>query len=131
MTWSETLGPVFLLLFPAILLVVFFATSRRGLAKAARNPDPVVALVEKVDRRSGKLIVRSRVPGAERSHVDTFAQPETALRVPPPAGAAADQHWVLALRLPDGRHYVLDSELARLDLTADERNRLLSAARGY
>jgi hypothetical protein len=131
MTWSELLGPVFLLLFPAIALLVFFATSRRGLAKAARNPDPVVLPVEKVIRQPGKTIVHTRLPGATRPHADSFANPEMPLQVAPPAGGPADQQWVLALRSPTGRHYVLDSQLARLDLPEDERNRLLSAARGY
>ena len=53
------------------------------------------------------------------------------LQVPPPPGAPADQQWVLALKSPKGRPHVLDSELAWLDLTDDERSRLLSAARGY
>src|ERR1044071_10087468 len=48
MTWSELLGPVFLLLLPAMTLLAFFATSRRGLALAVRNPDPIAVPVEKV-----------------------------------------------------------------------------------
>ena len=131
MTWSELLGPVFLLLFPAIALLFFFAASRRGLAKAARNPDPVIVPVEKVIRQPGRLIVHTRAPGAPRPYADSFANPETALQVPPPLGAPADQQWVLALKSPNGRHYVLDSQLAWLDLPDDERNRLLSAARFY
>ena len=63
--------------------------------------------------------------------VDTFPIPAMPLQVPPPAGAPADQQWVLALKAPNGRHYVLDSELAWLDLTDDERAGVLSAARGY
>jgi hypothetical protein len=131
MTWSELLGPIFLLLFPAIALFFFFASSRRGLAKAARNPDPIIVPVEKVIRRPGKLVVHTRLPGAPRPYADSFSNPETALQVPPPPGAPADQQWVLALKSPKGRHYVLDSQLAWLDLSEDERNRLLSAARGY
>jgi hypothetical protein len=131
MTWSELLGPVFLLLFPAIALLFFFASSRRGLAKAARNPEPVVVPVEKVIRQSGKTIVHTREAGAPRPFVDSFAAPEMPLVVPPPVGAAAEQEWVLALKAPGGRHYVLDAELAWLDLADDERSRLLSAARSY
>jgi hypothetical protein len=131
MTWSELLGPIILLLLPAMALLVFFATSRRGLAKAARNPDPVIVPVEKVIRQPGRLTIYTRIPGAARPYADTFPVPDTALQVPPPAGAHADQQWVLALRSPKGRHYVLDSQLTWLDLAEDERNRLLSAARGY
>jgi hypothetical protein len=130
-TWSEILGPIFLLLFPAIGLLVFFAVSRRGLARAARNPDPVIVAVEKVIRQPRKLLLHTRLPGAARVRVDSFAQPEEPLLVPPPPGAPDGQQWVLALRAPGGGHYVLDSRLARLDLPEDERNRLLSAARGY
>jgi len=53
------------------------------------------------------------------------------LVVPAPEGSPPDQQWVLALQAPNGRHHVLDSQLAWLDLEDDERNRLLSAARGY
>jgi hypothetical protein len=131
MTWSELIGPIALLLLPAVALLAFFATSRRGLAKAARNPDPVIVPVEKVIRQPGRTTIHSRMPGAQRPHADTFRNPETALLVPPPAGSPADQQWVLALKSPQGRHYVLDSQLAWLDLPEDERNRVLSAARGY
>ena len=132
MTWSELLGPFFLLLFPALLFAGYIAAaSRRGLAGAARNPDPVAVPVEKVIRQPNRLTIHSRLPGADRAFADSFANPETPLQVPPPAGAPADQQWVLALRSPKGRHYVLDSALAWLDLTDDERSRLLGAARGY
>jgi hypothetical protein len=131
MTWSELLGPMFLLLLPAAALLVFFATSRRGLAKAAANPEPVVVPIEKVIRQPGKLYVHTRAPGAQRPVVDTFANPAQPLQVPGPQGAPPDQQWVLALQSPGGRHHVLDSELAWLDLADDERSRVLSAARGY
>ena len=129
MTWSEILGPVFLLLFPAIGLLVFLAVSRRGLARAARNPDPIVVAVEKAIRQPRRLILHTRLPGAERVKVDSFAQGEEPLVVPAPPGAPEGQQWVLALRAPGGKHYVLDSRLAWLDLTEDERSRLLGAAR--
>jgi len=131
MTWSELLGPVFLLFLPAMTLIAFFATSRRGLASAARNPDPVAVPVEKAIRQPRKLFVHTRLPGAPKPRVDTFTDPEAPLAVPPPPAAPADQQWVLALKSPGGAHYVLDNALAWLDLTDEERNRLLSAARGY
>jgi len=132
MTWSELLGPLFLLLLPATALLVFFATSRRGLAKAAANPEPVIVPVEKAIRQPGKLYLHIRAPGAARPTVDVFATPALPLQVLPPEGASDDRQWVLALKSPGGRHYVLDSELARLDLTKEERRRvlMLSAARG-
>jgi hypothetical protein len=131
MTWSELLGPIFLLFLPGLVLLAFFFTSRRGLARAARNPAPVIVPVEKAIQQPGKIYLHSRLPGAARPHVDVFALPHAPLLVPPPPGASPGQQWVLALKAPNGRHYVLDSELAWLDLPEDERSRLLSAARGY
>ena len=84
MTWSELLGPVFLLLFPAIALLFFFATSRRGLAKAARNPDPVIVPVEKVIRQPGRLTIHTPASRAQGAPMPTpSASPRR-----PTAGAA-------------------------------------------
>ena len=126
MNWSELFGPVFLLIFPAATLLVFLMTSRRGLAKAARSPDPLIVPIEKVIRQPNKLYLHTRAPGAARPAVSAFPAPAMPLQVPGPG----DGQWVLALRSPDGRHYVLDADLAWLDLTDDERARLLAAARG-
>lgn len=131
MSWSELLGPAFLLLLPAVTLLIFFATSRRGLARAAQRPEPLIVPIEKVIRQPGKLYLHTRAPGAARPAVDVFPNPSTPLQVPAPAGAQPDQQWVLALKSPSGRHYVLDGALAWLDLGDDERRRLLDAARGY
>ena len=132
MTWSELIGPVFLLFLPALLFIGYItATSRRGLARAARVPDPVLAQVEKAIRQPSRLTIHTRIAGADRAYVDSFANPEAPFQVAPPAGAPSNQQWVLALRSPKGRHYVLDSQLAWLDFTDDERNRLFGAARGY
>jgi len=130
MTWSELLGPLFLLLLPGGTLLVFFLTSRRGLARAARSPEPAVVPVEKAIRQPGKLYLHTRAPGAARPAVDVFAHPAMPLLVPPPPGAPADRDWVLALKAPGGRHYVLDHALALLDLSDEERSRILHAARG-
>ncbi len=122
------LGPVLLLLIPGTVLAIFFFTSRRGLAKAARDPRPVIVPIEKVIRQPGKMYVHSRPPGAAKPFVDTFVEPATPLLVRPPAGAPPDQHWALALQSPRGRTYVLDSRLAPLDLTDEERTAVLNAA---
>lgn len=61
MTWSELIGPIFLLLLPAGALLAFLASSRRGLAKAARNPDPVIVPVEKVIRQPGRTTIHTRI----------------------------------------------------------------------
>lgn len=133
MTWSESIGPLSLLLLPAATLLVFFFTSRRGLAKAAQNPDPLIVPVEKLHRQmpANKLYVHFQPPGAARPLCDVFPGGASPLLVPPPLGAHPDQQWVLALKARNGRPYLLDSALAYLDLTDDERARVLSAARGY
>jgi hypothetical protein len=131
MSWSELLGPFFLLLLPAATFIAFFATARRGLAKAARHPDPLIVPVEKVIRQPGRLYLHTRAPGAPKPAVDSFPVPLVPLQVPAPYGAPSEQQWVLALKAPGGRHYVLDGALAWLDLTDDERGRVLNAARGY
>lgn len=129
-SWSELLGPIFLLLLPAATLLVFFATARRGLARAAHSPDPLLVPIEKMIRQPGKLYLHTRAPGAARATVDVFANSAMPLQAPAPPGSPPDQQWVLALKSPNGRHYVLDGALAWLDLTDDERSRVLRAARG-
>jgi hypothetical protein len=130
-TWSERIGPIALLLPALITLLVFFLTTRRKLAKAASSPEPVAVAIEKVIRQPAKLYLHTRAPGDARVVVSSFPNPEQPLIVPTPAGAPADQQWVLALRTPDGRHFVLDSALAWLDMSDEERRALLAAARGY
>jgi len=131
MTWSELIGPIGLLLIPGMLLLAFFFTSRKGLAKAAASPEPIVVAIEKAIRQPGKLYLHTRAPGADKPAVDTFPAPTMPLLVAPPRDAPGDQQWALALRSPKGRHYVLDSEIALLDLSPEERNAVLKAARGY
>ncbi|HEV2817459.1 MAG TPA: hypothetical protein VGW40_09610 [Allosphingosinicella sp.] len=130
MSWSELLGPALLLLLPAATLLVFFLTSRRGLARAAQKPEPLIVPIEKAIRQPGRLYLHTRAPGAARPAVDSFPDPLLPLLVPAPPGEPADRDWALALKAPNGRHYVLDSALAWLDLTDAERGRVLQAARG-
>jgi hypothetical protein len=131
MSWSELIGPFALLLIPGTLLLVFFLTSRRGLARAAANPQPLVVAVERAERNQGRIFLHTRAPGAAKAAIDSFSGTLMPLLVPPPPAASPEQHWALALKSPKGRHYVLDSELALLDLTPDERRAVLAAARGY
>lgn len=127
--WDEAYGPLFLLIMPAIVLAIFFFTGRRGLAAAARDPKPLIVPIEKVIRQPQKLYIHSRPPGAPRPFVDAFAHPATPLLVPPPPGSPPDQQWALALLSPKGRSYLLDSQLASLELSDEERATLLNAAR--
>jgi hypothetical protein len=127
--WDETLGPLFLLIIPAIVLAIFFLTSRRGLAQAAKDPRPAIVPIEKMIRQGNKLYLHTRPPGAERPSVDSFAAPAAPLLAPPPPGAPPGDQWVLALISPKGRAYALDDKLAWLDLTEIERAALLGVAR--
>jgi hypothetical protein len=131
MTWSELLGPVFLLFLPALALIPFFAGVRRGLARAAARPDPVIVPIERMlhQARANRLYVHFRAPGGAKPIVDSFAG-EAPLLVHPPSGSPPDQQWALALRGPGGRPYLLDSALAWLELQEGERRAVLAAAGG-
>jgi hypothetical protein len=131
MSWSELIGPFALLLIPGVLLLVFVLTSRRGLAAAAANPQPVVVEIEKAVRSPGRMFLHTRVPGADKAVVDTFSDPLAPLIVPPPPGTSVERQYALALKSPTGRHFVLDSALALLDLSPGERAAVLDAARAY
>ena len=130
MTWSELLGPVFLLLLPLAGLLWWWGTARGGLAAAAARPDPVIAPVEKAIRQmpANRLTVHFRPEGAARAYGATFGPGEEPLLVRPPAGAPEGQQWVLALRSPKGRPYALDAGLRDLDLTEEERASIRNAA---
>lgn len=126
--WDETFGPFLLLVIPAIVLAIFFFTARRGLAKAARDPKPLIVPIEKMIRQGNKLYTHSRPPGAARPFVDSFVAPAAPLLVPPPGGSPPDQQWGLALLSPTGRSYLLDDRLACLELSDHERAAVLRAA---
>ena len=83
--------------------------------------------IEKVIRQPNKLYIHTSAPGAARRIVGAFPAPALPLQVP---GMPATGNGCWRCRRPNGRHYVLDSELAWLDLTDEERSRLLAAARG-
>jgi hypothetical protein len=130
MTWSELLGPVFLLLLPLAALLWWWGTGRRGLAAAAALPEPLIAPVEKAIRQmpANRLTVHFRPEGAPRPFGTTFGPGEEPLLVRPPAGAPEGQQWVLALRSPKGRPYALDAGLRELELTEEERTAIRNAA---
>lgn len=129
MTFWEKFAPVFLLLLPAIALGIWFAAGRRGLAKAARDPKPLLVPIEKSVRQmpANRLFVHFRPPGAERPAVESFGPGEAPFLVRPPAGAPPDQQWALALAGAK-RPYLLDEKLLYLDLGEAERAALRNAA---
>jgi hypothetical protein len=130
MQWDELLGPILLLIIPGIVFLIWLFGGRRGLKQAAANPEPIIVPIEKVIRAPAKMYIHSRPPGAPRAFVDTFPAPTQPLLVRPPEGSPGEQQWALALLHPKGRSYLLDSELAWLDLTDQERAAVLAAAWG-
>lgn len=130
MSWSELLGPIFLLLLPLVCLLWWWGTGRRGLAKAAAHPNPVIAPIENAARQmpGNRLTLHFRPPGDPRAWVTALGPGEEPLLVRPPAGAAQGEQWLLALRSPKGRAYALDANLKDLDLTDEERAAIRNAA---
>jgi hypothetical protein len=130
MTWSELLGPIFLLILPLGALLWWWGAGRSGLAKAAASPNPVLAPIEKVVRQMpvNRLTLHFRPPGDPRSWVTTLGPGEEPLLVRPPAGAAPGEQWLLTLRSPKGRAYALDAGMKDLDLSEEERAAIRSAA---
>jgi len=127
--WDEALGPILLLLLPLGVLTVWFFGGRRGLAKAAADPHPLIVPIEQVNPQPGRVYIRTRPLGAARASVDSFVPPAKPLLVRPPAGSPPEQQWVLALQGAK-RVYALDDRLALLDLTEAERSAVLAAAWG-
>lgn len=130
MTWSELLGPAFLLLIPLTGLLCWWGTSRRRLARAAGSPEPVLAPLEKAIRQmpANRLILHFRPPGDARTWVTALGPGEEPLLVRPPQGAPQGEQWLLALRAPKGRPYALDANMKDLDLTHAERAAIRNAA---
>ena len=129
-SWSQQWAPFLLLLLPLIGFLWWWFTGRAGLAKAAANPDPVIAPIEQSTRHmaSNRLTIQFRPPGATKLSVEPYRPGVEPLLVRPPAGAPGDQQWVLALRSPKGRYYALDSNLSDLDLGEAERAAIFNAA---
>ena len=130
MTWSELLGPFFLLLLPAAGLAWWWGTARRGLAAAAARPNPLIAPIEKAIRQmpANRLILHFRPEGDARSWVTALGPGEEPLLVRAPLTAPQGQQWVLALRSPKGKPYALDADLKDLDLTDEECAAIRNAA---
>jgi hypothetical protein len=125
--WSQRWAPFLLLLLPLIGLLWWWFSGRQGLAKAAANPDPVIAPIEQVPP-GNRLTIHFRPPGAPRASVKVYGPGEQPFLVRPPADAPADQQWVLTLRSPKGRYHALDAGLKDLDLSEQERAALHEAA---
>lgn len=128
--WSQRWNWAILLLLPLAGLLWWWFAGRRGLARAAARPDPLIAPIERAIRSMppNRLTIHFRPEGDVRVSVTTFGPGEEPLLVRPPAGTPDDRQWVLALGSPKGRAYALDAGLNGLDLTEEERAAILNAA---
>ena len=114
-------------LMPALVLLVGWALTRPGLARAARDPRPVlVPIVQAVQVGHGQLHVKFETPSG-RQVTDAF-QNAMPFLVPAPAGEDPGRDWALALLGRNGRPYLLDSRLEYLDFTENERSAIRAAA---
>lgn len=128
MSWGEVIGPGILALFPLLALLWWLASGKRALARAARNPDPVIVPVERIARRGTWLQVWFRAPSGGQPVVSEFPEGSGPLFVEPKGGASLDQPHVLALARPGRTPVPLDRDLALLDFTDEERLALRHAA---
>ena len=76
-------------------------------------------------RTQSTLQVFFHKPDGGKELVQIFAKDKEPLLFHPPAGAASDNPWALALISPRGRPILLDRDLATLDLTEAERAAIL------
>jgi hypothetical protein len=117
-------------LIPLVALLVWFATGDGQLKRAAAAPRPTIVPVLRATRdKQGRLAIVFPRPGGGPDGRALFATGEPLL-VTPPAGAPAGSQWAAALLTAKDWPILLDQDLARLDLTPDERDAILRAARG-
>jgi hypothetical protein len=123
--WSEWIGPIVILLIPVIALLVWLFGHKGGIVDALRDPKPIIVPVDRFVRRPNLLEVYFRKPEGGKELVQIFAKGREPLLLHPPAGAASDNPWALALLASSGRPILLDGDLATLDLTEAERAAIL------
>ena len=117
-----------LLLLPAVGLLLWFATGKGRLAKAARDPNPVLVPIERVVRQERWSEYWVRLPGSAAAVRTMLLSTQRPFLARPPEDGSADEPWALALLDPKGRPLILDEDLALLSFTADEREALRTAA---
>jgi len=118
-------------LLPLVALLVWFATGDGKLRKAAAAPRPGIVPILRATRdpRTNRLQLFFPRPGGGPDGAATFASGGPLL-VTPPAGGAEGRQWALALLAEKDWPLLLDEGLSRLDLTPEERESILRAARG-
>lgn len=127
LSWRNWIGPVFILLLPLLALLVWLFGHKGGIVDALKDPKPVTVPVERFVRTPSTLQVFFRKPEGGKELLQVFAKGREPLLLHPPAGAASDTPWALALLAPSGRPILLDNDLATLDLTEAERAAILGA----
>lgn len=125
--WTEWIALPILLLIPFAALLIWFFGRKGGLEDALRDPRPVAVPVERMVRGSKMLQLWFRKPEGGKELVQFFGQGKTPFLLHPPAGEPSDRPWALALLSPNGRPIILDSDLASLDLTDQERAAILAS----
>ncbi len=128
MRWGEVVGPSILAVFPLLALLWWLATGSGALARAARDPDPVIVPVERIARRGKWLQVWFRAPDGGQPVVNEFPEGSGPLFVEPARDGSPDQPYVLALARPGRPPVLLDRDLGRLDFTDEERRAVQLAA---
>lgn len=114
---------------PILALLIWLATGNGRLKQAAAAPRPGIVPIQRATRdKRNRLEVFFPNPAGGPDGRALFASGGPLL-VTPPAGETDGRQWALALLTAKGWPLLLDQDLARLDLTPDERETILRAAR--
>jgi hypothetical protein len=123
--WTEWIGAPIALLFPIGGLLLLLFGTKGGLEEALRNPRPVSLPIDRLVRRNNGLEVWFRWPEGGKERLQLFANGSEPLLLNPPSGDPDGPPWALALLDAKGRPILLRRDLSEIDLTAEERSRLL------
>ena len=126
--WSEWIGVPIALAIPLAALLLWLFGRKPALEDALRDPRPVTLPVDRMVRSGAGLEVWYRQPNGGKETLQIFGKGRMPYLVNPPPNDPSDRPWVLALLSPKGRPILLDSELAELDLSDQERSALLGRA---
>lgn len=122
--WQEWIGVPLMLIFPIGGLIIWFLLRKDGWAEALADPRPAALPVSRLVRlNKGMQVWYYPEPGG-KEQVQGFREGSTPFLLHNPNGNPDDPPYVLALRHPVGRYLLLDREMPRLALTAEERARL-------
>jgi hypothetical protein len=126
--WDNLLGPFIPLVIAVAALLFWFALGDGALARAARDPRPRLVQIDRVEPMQKWLHVWFQPPGAAKPARDRFEGDDGPLLVRAPDGERQDRDWALALVPEKGRAFLVDRNLARFELSEEERAAILQAA---